>query len=681
MNNFGIHCWLAVVSTVCFFGIGTVIAAPPQTDSLTQEFKKATTDSAKIALLTEMARRVPHNDSAKALTLWKQVLDLAAKSRDPLSEAKTYLNIGSWHYDHYRTDEADRYNRIVREMTEQDTSRNARVLFAKSQINAANIAWQRNRIDDALSGYLDVLPLLNQLADTESLALVNTNIGILFNNQQQHEKSAHYLLAAAEQYKQSAPVRHGDVADIYIILARLGFRADTLSNARTATYLDSARHHLLHLDATHHIWANYYHMKGRYQLAAGELAAAEHSFGQGLLIARRYNDTYTSCDILLHLSELYERRGEFAKTRPLLDELLQISHSNQVGSYQLKALRALSRMEHRLKQPDRAYRYLAQYIDLADSLRYAENTQILHEMEEKYKLAEAENTLLTLQRENEQKDFAIERNRWYIGLLLGISIPLLATCILIFLLYRNKRKLLVQQQRMHTLDVERMEQAHRNSLLSTLLEGQEKERERLARDLHDGLGGILSSIKMDLSRIAHALPEDVAQRPMLASVASNVDGAVEELRGVAHSMMPSMLVNYGLVEALREFCDKLKSSGVPVYYQVVHYRQPVTRSREMALYRIAQELINNCVKHAEATEILVQLQQSDATVTLVVEDDGRGFDTERSGKGAGLRNVRMRADLLEGTFDIRSDNGVGTTFTVECPISATPVSARIPSPV
>src|SRR5690606_37159848 len=114
--------------------------------------------------------------------------------------------------------------------------------------------------------------------------------------------------------------------------------------------------------------------------------------------------------------------------------------------------------------------------------------------------------LLMLQRENEQKDFAIERNRWYIGLLLGISIPLLASCILIFLLYRNKRKLLVQQQRMHALDVERMEQAHRNSLLSALLEGQEKERERLARDLHDGLGGILSSIKMDLSHIAHTLP-------------------------------------------------------------------------------------------------------------------------------------------------------------------------------
>ncbi|SFB91510.1 Signal transduction histidine kinase [Parapedobacter composti] len=688
MDNPRMHCWLAVVSAVCFFGIGTVIAAPRQTNSLTQEFKTATTDSARIAILTEMARRVPHSDSAKALTLWKQVLDLAVRSRDPLSEAKTYLNIGSWHYDHYRTDEADRYNRRVQELTEHDTARNARVLYAKSQINAANIAWQRNRVDDALSGYLDVLPLLNQLADMESLALINTNIGILFNNQQQYDKSAHYFLAAADQYKQLTPIRHSDIADIYIILAGHGLRTDNLPDAPPDTYngqgnayLDSALHYLLSLDGRHRKWADYYNMKGRYQLASGDLTGAEQAFRRGLPIARQYNDTYTSCDILLHLSELYERRGEFAKTRPLLDELLQTSQTNQVGTYQLKALRALSRMEHRLKQPDRAYRYLAQYIDLADSLHYVENTKTLHEMEEKYKLAEAENNVLMLQRENEQKDFAIERNRWYIGLLLGISIPLLATCILIFLLYRNKRKLLVQQQRVHALDVERMEQVHRNSLLSALLEGQEKERERLARDLHDGLGGILSSIKMDLSRIAHALPEDVAQRPMLASVASNVDGAVEELRGIAHSMMPSMLVKYGLVEALREFCDKLKRAGVPVFYQVIHYRQPVARSREMALYRIAQELINNCVKHAEATEILVQLQQSDATVTLVVEDDGRGFDTARSRSGAGLRNVGMRTDLLEGTFDIRSDNGVGTTFTVECPISATLVSARIPSPV
>ncbi len=679
MNNFGIHCWLAIVSAVYLLGIGTAKATLFQTDSLAQEFKKATTDSAKIAILTEMARRVPHNDSASALSLWKQVLELSSESRDPLSKAKTYLNIGSWHYDHYRTEEADRYNHLVQELIEQDTSRNARVLFSKSRINAANIAWQRNHIDEALSGYLKVLPLLNQLDDTESLALVNTNIGILFNNQQQYIKSAHYFLAAVDQYNQLKPIPHGDIADTYIILAGHGFRADTLFDARGVAYLDSAYQHLKHLDAVHRKWADYYNMKGRYELAAGELAAAEQTFRRGLPLARRYNDTYTFCDILLHLSELYERQNEFAKTRPLLDELLEISQTNQVGTYQLKALRALSRMEHRLRQPERAYQFLNQYIELADSLQYAETTRSLHEMEEKYKLAEAEKNLLVLQRENEQKDFAIERNRWYIGLLLGISFPLLASCILIFMLYRNKRKLLVQQQRMHTMDVEHMEQAHRNSLLSALLEGQEKERERLARDLHDGLGGLLSSIKMDLSRITGALPKDDIQRPHLASVTRNVDGAVEELRGIAHSMMPSMLVNYGLVEALGEYCDKLKSSGVPVFYQVFRYSQPLTESREMTLYRVAQELINNCAKYAEATEILVQLQQTDTTVTLVVEDNGKGFDTEYAVTGAGLRNAAMRATLLEGTFDIRSDKGVGTTFTVECPISVTYVSTHTPS--
>ncbi|WP_353196760.1 sensor histidine kinase [Parapedobacter defluvii] len=663
--------WLTLVVLVYFPATHVVGAAPNSVDSLSRELEQVKTDSAKINLLTEMARQVPHGDSARAMALWKKVLTLSRESRDPLSEAKTYLNIGSWHYDHYRTEEAQRYNEIAQKMVKQDTSRSARILLAKSQINTANIFWQRNRIEEALRGYLEVIPLLTHLADTESLALVNTNIAILFSNQKQYHKSNQYFLESVQQYKRLLPDSHAEIADVYVMLSMNALNADTRSKAKGMMDLDSAFNHLQHVDRQHRVWADYYSMRGRYQLLTGDLNAAEQSFQQGLPIARLYNDTYTTSDILLHLSELYEQRGEFAKTRPLLDELLTIGQTNQVGTYQLKALRTLSRMEYRLKKPEAAYRYLTAYIELSDSLHYNEVTAKLHEMEEKYNLSEAENKLLVLQRENQQKDFALERNRLYIGLLIGIAVPLFICCILVFLLYRNKKKLLVQQQQIHAIDMERIEHLHRNSLLSALLEGQEKERERLARDLHDGLGGILSSIKMDLSRISTAMSADVAQRKGLAIVVNNLDDAVEELRGIAHSMMPSMLTNYGLAEALREYCDKLKRAGCPIFFQAFRYENSMEQPRQLLLYRIVQELVNNCVKHAHPKEILVQLQQTDEAITLTVEDDGVGFDTAEPYAGAGLRNVAMRVGLLHGTLEIRSDIGVGTTFTVECPITAT----------
>ncbi len=668
MKSLLMYLRLVVVASTCFLITGKAQAEALAADSLQQALARATTDSAKINLLTEMARRVPHGDSSKAMSLWKQTLKLARESRDPLSEAKTYLNIGSWHYDHYRTEEAQRYNELTQKMVEHDTSRAARILLTKSQINTANIFWQRNRIEEALRGYLDVLPLLDSLNDIESLALVSTNIAILFSNQKQYDKSDRYFHESIEQYKRMSPTKHNEIADVYIMLSLNAFNADTMASALGIAHLDSAFNHLQQVDKQHRAWADYYSMRGRYLLAMGDLAGAERAFQQGLPIARLYNDTYTASDILVNLSELYEQRGEYAKTRPLLDELLKIAQTNQVGTYQLKALRILSRMEYSLKNPEEAYRYLNAYIELSDSLRYNELTTTLHEMEEKYSLSEAENKLLVLQRENEQKDFALERNRLYIGLLIGIAIPLFVCCALVFLLYRNKKKLLEQQLHIHAIDMERIEQAHRNSLLSALLEGQEKERERLARDLHDGLGGILSSIKMDLSRVSAAMPTDILQRKDLGAAVNHLDGAVEELRGIAHSMMPSVLLKYGLSEAMREYCDRLKHAGCPLFFQVFHYDGSMDKSRQLLLYRIAQELINNCVKHAYPTEILVQLQQTDGTITLTIEDDGRGFDTTQAHDGAGLRNVAMRVNLLGGNLEIRSDLGVGTTFTVECPV-------------
>lgn len=669
MNKLHFRYGLIIISTGVML-LTSIKAFPWQLDSLQQELQRAKTDSARISLLTEMARRIPHSDSTRAIALWNDVLEMAKKSEDPFSEAKTYLNLGSWHYDHYRTDQAQHYNELVKKMVEHDTARDAQVLLAKSQINMAGILWQRNHIEEALDGYLAVLPLLKRLADAESLALVYTNIAILFSNQKQYQKADHYYLESIRQSRLLSPVRHAEIADIFTMLSRNAFNNDSIPKLQTNTYLDSALNHLKQLDSQRREWASYYSMRGRYQLQTGDVRAAGKSFLQGLPIARRYNDTYTASDILTNLAEVYEKRGELEKTRPLLDELLKIGQTNNVGTYQLKALRDLSRMEYRLGRPEEAYRYLNAYIDLADSLHYHELTAKLHEMEEKYNLSEAQNRLLVLQRENEQKDFALERNRLYIGLLIGVAIPLLASCILVFLLYRNKRKLLIQQQRLHTVDMERMEHLHRNALLSALLEGQEKERERLARDLHDGLGGLLSSIKMDLSRISSALPAKIVQRNALATVTNNLDGAVDELRGIAHSMMPTMLINYGLSEALREYCDKLKRAGVPIFFQSFQFDNAMEQSRQLLLYRIAQELINNSIKHAHSTEILVQVQQTEASVTLTVEDNGKGFDTTKAYDGAGLRNVAMRVDLLDGTLDIRSDLGVGTTFTVDCPVAA-----------
>src|SRR5690606_12089900 len=136
-----------VVFALCFFTVFGVNAQSTVVDSLIREAARANTDSARINTLTEMAGRVPDDDTAQAMMLWAKTLEWARESRDPLSEAKTYMNIGAWHYNHYRTGSAQQYNDIAKRMVEQDTSRKAQNLLVKIQVNAANIFWQQNQVE------------------------------------------------------------------------------------------------------------------------------------------------------------------------------------------------------------------------------------------------------------------------------------------------------------------------------------------------------------------------------------------------------------------------------------------------------------------------------------------------------------------------------------------------------
>ncbi len=250
-----------------------------------------------------------------------------------------------------------------------------------------------------------------------------------------------------------------------------------------------------------------------------------------------------------------------------------------------------------------------------------------------------------------------------------LTIASLLALIFLFYAYSQRSKTLKQEQQLHRFEVENIRQEHRISLLSAMLDGQEQERTRLARDLHDGLGGLLSGVKIELSGLLPADGDNQQQR-IVHRTLNHLDNAVDELRRIAKSMMPEVLLVYGLGEATREYCKGLEATGIPVTCQVVNYKNDMSHARQIVLYRIMQELVNNAVKHAAATQILVQVQQSGNILFLTVEDDGRGFDMggDRQLKGAGLANIQARVALLQGRFDLGSVPGTGTTCTIECTV-------------
>ncbi|QEC72080.1 sensor histidine kinase [Arachidicoccus ginsenosidivorans] len=200
------------------------------------------------------------------------------------------------------------------------------------------------------------------------------------------------------------------------------------------------------------------------------------------------------------------------------------------------------------------------------------------------------------------------------------------------------------------------------------MKGQEQERSRLARDLHDGVGGLLSGVKLRLSSMKgnFYLPEESAIS--LQGIIGQLDNSIQELRRVSHNMMPEALIKYGLKEALENYTDYIQSSGaLQIQLQLYGLEHRLNQDTEIILYRIVQELLTNVIKHAQATNVLLQFIRNNDRFTLTVEDNGKGFDKDPEGakNGAGLSNINARVAYLNGNMDINTAPGKGCSITIE----------------
>ncbi|WP_407484931.1 ATP-binding protein [Elizabethkingia miricola] len=243
--------------------------------------------------------------------------------------------------------------------------------------------------------------------------------------------------------------------------------------------------------------------------------------------------------------------------------------------------------------------------------------------------------------------------------------------ILILLLlyaYKQRAKSMKQRDELHALAMEKEKQNSKISTLTALLEGQEQERGRLARDLHDGLGGLLSGTKHQLSYLDPHQSENIEEG--ISKSIKQIDGAVEELRRVAHNLMPDLLVKYGLEVAIQEFASRISNSALDIHTEFINYRNSLSEEKQLIIYRIIQELVNNAIKHADASEIIIQVSQEENVLNLTVEDNGKGFDHKGLNvkKTAGFHNIESRVQFLKGTMNIISELNIGTSIELQIPI-------------
>ncbi len=279
---------------------------------------------------------------------------------------------------------------------------------------------------------------------------------------------------------------------------------------------------------------------------------------------------------------------------------------------------------------------------------------------------ENEQRLQELDVSKKQIAFKSRMNSIYIWLFVSC----LVVIVLLFYAYWQRSKALKQKVHLHELEMEKNNQKHAIKNLTAMLAGEEKERTRLARDLHDGLGGLLSSTKLGLSAINKNVLEQESMKEGIDRSIDLLDGAVDELRRLAHNLMPDIIVKYGLKETLRDYANRMSQSTCQVECEFLQFESTLSTEQEISLYRIIQELVNNALKHANAANILIQLSSHNKRLHITIEDDGKGFDMESVDlqHSAGMHNVRSRLSFLHGEMKVMSENGAGTTIELELPM-------------
>ncbi len=269
-----------------------------------------------------------------------------------------------------------------------------------------------------------------------------------------------------------------------------------------------------------------------------------------------------------------------------------------------------------------------------------------------------------LQKKEKEIDKSKARNR----LLISSSLGLLALLALGYRNFKNKQKVSAQQHELQKQKIAELEKDKQLLAIDAMLKGQEEERSRIAKDLHDGLGGMLSGTKLSFINMKENLVLTPENATLFDKSLSMLDNTIADLRKVAHNLMPEALVKFGLDEAVKDFCNSVQtSSTLKVVYQKIGQNRKLTNTAEVFTYRIIQELINNAVKHANATQILVQLNTGMDKLLITVEDDGKGFDINKiaNSKGAGMDNIKYRVQYFNGKLDIVTAPGNGTSINIE----------------
>jgi two-component system, NarL family, sensor kinase len=629
-------------------------------DSLIKKLNAATNDSVRARTMLDIGESIESRETVKSLDYYRQALELGLKIKNKhlILSALGDLGIGNMESNHLDTAIGYFNQGLQVAISLRDTNR-----MAVMHSNMGNAyRYKKDRVQ-SLENFQEAIDLLEKKNDSLRLPAVYQNISIFLSENNNYPESITYsnkayLMASAQGDDYTSCNALISMSDAWSSLGNPGKQYDLLQKALV---LSKQTQDLEEACTIYDNLGSYFIEKKDYSKALQEF---RFSYGYAAQMGNHF-----------HLCEAATRMAEVYKQRNQLDSALSYAKkaeglANEIGSRSdLKEIYLTrAEIEKSMGRAATGYDFLYRALYLGDSLYTTATSEKIAEMDARYESEKKQQQIMALEKDRQISLLSLKQKVLFNWLMAGLVLTLLVVSFLIYLNLRRSRMLARQTEKIQEQRIIELEKDHELRVVNSLLQGQEEERGRMARDLHDGLGGLLSGVKFSMHHMKDNLIVTSENMTVFERSLDLIDTSIAELRRIAHNMMPEGLVSYGLDEALKQYCSSINTNGMlRVTYQSVGLSNRMPDAVEITAYRIIQELLNNTMKHAAATEAMVQVIRDEGRLNIVVEDNGRGFDMKslEEKKGAGWINIRARVDYLKGQLELNSAPGKGTQVNIE----------------
>ncbi|MDA3943272.1 MAG: tetratricopeptide repeat protein [Bacteroidetes bacterium] len=529
------------------------------------------------------------------------------------------------------------------------------------------IEFYSGSYSEALKNYLNALRIAEDLKDTAAMSRTCNNMGILMEKSGDTEAALSYYLKALRLYESSS-----DADGIAAALNNLGNIYQEMDSLTLAMdYYRKVMEIRRQLGDSLYL-AYCYGNIGNLYLKQNELLKAEEFYGKGLDIFDQLHDTAALARSYMNIAIVKRNRKNYQEVKQLLGTGLEMAE--KVNDKALIALycETMSETYSQTGEFEKAYNWRIRYENAHKSYLNQENMRQINEMQVMYEAESKEKEIQLLKKEDElqeikyqQQTARLQRTRFLALFLVIFTILILVSGYLMARSYRLSQKARFIREKIR----------NREDQIQTIIKTQEAERNRFAKDLHDGLGQYLTALKMSIFNYKNGYigKEEKETDENFEQVLKLFNDIYSELRNISFNIMPQELQQNGLVAATEELADKWNKSGkMSMNFFSYGVTKRLKPNHEIAVYRIQQELINNAIKHSHSDQISITFTEHEKELNIIVETNGKGFNREllKKSMGSGWKNIQSRIEMMNGHLEIDSSpQSSNNSFIFDIPLN------------